>query len=278
MTPSLDHDVARGQPAKKTKTKFIETAITRAAVLRTAVMWLAILTAADVLIRWLKIPSYILPPPSAVAHTFIAEFPWIAAHSWITIQEILGGFALAILLAIVIALLLVSFPLARRTFFPLLVSLQAFPKEALAPLLIMWLGFSMLPKILLAAAIAFFPILVAIIVGLEKFDPKLRLLAASMGASRTRTFFSFRAWDALPAFFGALRVGVTLAAVGAVLGEFLGSDNGIGYVVLSASRNLDGEMLYGSLVLLVALCIGFTAIIDRIERWLLPTTRAERLA
>jgi NitT/TauT family transport system permease protein len=231
----------------------------------------------ELIVRFLHIPSYIVPTPSGVVRTFFSEFWWIAGHSWITIQEILGGFALAIVLAVIIALLLVSFPHARRAFFPLFVSMQAFPKEALAPLLIVWLGFTMLPKVLLAAAIAFFPILVATIVGLEKFDPRLRLLAASMGASRARTFFSFRAWDALPSFFGALRVGVTLAAVGAVLGEFLGSDNGIGYVVLSASRNLDGEMLYGSLVLLVALCIGFTATIDRIERWLLPTTRIERL-
>jgi NitT/TauT family transport system permease protein len=249
----------------------------RKPVFGTAIMWLGILVALDLLVRFLKVPSYIVPTPYGVANTFVSEFSWIAGHSWITIQVILAGFALAIFFAVVIALALVSFPRARRTFFPLFVSMQAFPKEALAPILIMWLGFTMLPKILLAAAIAFFPILVAVIVGLEKFDPKLRLLAASMGASQARTFFSFRAWDALPAFFGALRVGVTLAAVGAVLGEFLGSDNGIGYVVLSASRNLDGEMLYASLVILVALCIGFTAAIDRIERWLLPTTRIERL-
>jgi NitT/TauT family transport system permease protein len=246
-------------------------------VVRTAVMWAGIIVLLDLVVRFLKIPSYIVPTPYGIASTFFSEFWWIAGHSWVTIQEIIAGFAMAIILAIAIALLLVSFPRARRTFFPLFVSMQAFPKEALAPLLIMWLGFTMLPKVLLAAAIAFFPILVAVIVGLDKFDPKLRLLAASMGASRARTFFSFRAWDALPAFFGALRVGVTLAAVGAVLGEFLGSDNGIGYVVLSASRNLDGELLYASLVILVAVCIGFTAIIDQIERWLLPTTRIERL-
>jgi NitT/TauT family transport system permease protein len=250
----------------------------RTAFIKTLVMWLGMLGLVELFVRFFQIPSYIFPAPLAVARTFVTEFWWIAGHSWVTIQEILGGFALAIALAISIALLLISFPRARKTFFPLFVSLQAFPKEALAPLLIMWLGFSMLPKTLLAASIAFFPMLVAIIVGLEKFDPRLRVLAASMGASPARTFFSFRAWDALPSFFGALRVGVTLAAVGAVLGEFLGSDRGIGYVVLSASRNLDGEMLYGSLVILVALCLGFTTIIDRIERWLLPTTKIERLA
>jgi NitT/TauT family transport system permease protein len=168
--------------------------------------------------------------------------------------------------------------LFRRAVYPLMVSAQAAPKEALAPLFIMWFGFTMLPKILMAAVIAFFPILVSTAVGLERFDRRLRLLAASVGAGPFKTFVSFRAWAALPSFFGSLRLGVTLATVGAVIGEFLGSDDGIGYLVLSASRRLDGELLYASLIILVALCMGLVALVDALESRLLRGVRREQFS
>lgn len=236
-------------------------------------IWAILLGLLEFGLRFAAIPSYILPTPSGVAAAFMSEFRDIAWNSWITAQEILLGLAIAFICALATAVAILAFPTLRRTLMPLMAAAQASPKEAIAPLLVMWFGFTMLPKVILAAAIPFFPLLIAIVVGLERFDPKVRFLAASMGAGPVRTFFSFRAWSALPSFFGGLRVGITLAAVGAVLGEFIGSDDGIGYLVLSASRNLDGELLYASLVILVALCLGFTAIINAIEGWLLPMNK-----
>lgn len=236
-------------------------------------IWVILLGILEVGLRFAALPSYILPTPLGVASAFMTELPDIAWNSWITVQEIMLGLAIAFVCALVTAIAILAFPTFRRTVMPLMAAAQASPKEAIAPLLVMWFGFTMLPKVILAAAIPFFPLLIAIVVGLERFDPRVRLLAASMGAGPVRTFFSFRAWSALPSFFGGLRVGITLAAVGAVLGEFIGSDDGIGYLVLSASRNLDGELLYASLVILVALCLVFTAIINAIEGWLLPMNK-----
>jgi len=244
---------------------------------RTALIWILVLTGLEIGLRLADVPSYILPTPSSVVLAFWQQFGWIAWHSWITVQEIFLGLALAVLCAVVVAVLIQASPMLHKTLMPLMVAAQASPKEAVAPLLVMWFGFTMLPKIILAAAIAFFPVLIGIVVGLDRFDRKLRLLAASMGMGPVRTFFSFRAWVALPAFMGALRVGITLAAVGAVLGEVIGSDDGIGYLVLSASRTMDGALLYASLVILVALSLGFTAVINRLERWLLPMSGAKTL-
>lgn len=236
-------------------------------------LWLAVLGLADLAVRIFHVPSYVIPAPSEVLLTFLKEWRTILDNALITTIEILAGFFLALALALFTALVFLGVPWLRRAFFPLVVAAQAFPKEAIAPVLIMWMGFAMMPKILLAAAIAFFPIFAATLLGLERFDPKLKRLAETMGAGPIRTFFSYRAWAALPSFFSALRVGISLSAVGAIVGEFLGSDNGIGYLALSASRNLDGNMLFASLAVLVALCLFLIASIDRLERWLLPASK-----
>ncbi|MQB01311.1 MAG: ABC transporter permease subunit [Actinobacteria bacterium] len=241
-------------------------------------LWAGLVAAWELALRVFDVPVHVLPTPSGVVRAFVGEIGWIAEHSWVTVQEILAGLGLAVVTAVPLALVLVSSKLFRRAVYPIMVSAQAAPKEALAPLFIMWFGFTMLPKILMAAVIAFFPILVSTAVGLGRFDDRLRLVAASIGASRIRTFVSFRAWAALPAFFGSLRLGVTLATVGAVIGEFLGSDNGIGYLVLSAARRLDGELLYASLIILVALCLGLVALVDVVEARLLRGTRREQFA
>lgn len=228
-------------------------------------IWVVTIAGWEWLLSLVEVPTYIVPSPSGVARAFISDIGWIASHSLVTAAEIAAGLGVAVALAVPLAVILVSVPPFRRAVYPLMVFAQAAPKEALAPLFIMWFGFSMLPKILLAAVIAFFPLLISTTVGLGRFDETLRRLARSIGASRTKTLLSFRVWVALPSFFGGLRLGVTLAAVGAVIGEFLGSDNGIGYLVLNASRRLDGEMLYASLIILVALVLGLVWLVDTTE-------------
>lgn len=246
--------------------------------LQTLGIWVAIIAVWELVLAAVDVPTYIVPAPSGVVGAFLSDVGWIAGNSLVTAAEILLGLGIAVILAVPVAIVLVGVPLFRKAVYPLMVSAQAAPKEALAPLFILWFGFTMFPKILLAAVIAYFPVLVATAVGLGRFDERLRRLAASMGASRLKTLLSFRVWVALPSFFGGLRLGVTLAAVGAVIGEFLGSDNGIGYMVLNASRRLDGETLYASLIILVALVLGIVWLIDALEARLLHRPRAMDLA
>jgi len=194
----------------------------------------------------------------------------------VTTAEILMGLLIGAAGALVWAVAFVSIPAARRALYPMMIAAQSAPKEALAPIFIIWWGFSSLPKVVMAALISFFPMLVATVVGLERFTEQQRLLAASMGAGRLRTFFSFRVWVALPSFLSGLKLGVTLSAVGAVLGEYLGSDRGLGYQILSASRRLNGGLLYASLIALIAVVWLLVRAVDVGEAWMLRGTRSAR--
>lgn len=230
----------------------------------------------QLLVSVTEIPDYLVPTPSQVVEAFTTNPGFLASNMAVTAVEIIVGLGIGVAGAIIWAVVLVSFAPVRRAVFPLMVAAQSAPKEALAPIFIIWWGFSLLPKVVMAALISFFPMLVATVVGLERFTERHRLLAASMGAGRLRTFFSFRLWTALPSFFSGVRLGVTLAAIGAVLGEYLGSDRGVGYLILSSSRRLDGGLLYASLFALIVMSWAFVLIVDLVDRWLLRGLRSQR--
>jgi NitT/TauT family transport system permease protein len=243
-----------------------------------AIVWSAALVAWEVIVRTADVASYVLPAPSAIVRSLFTNSSLITEHVLVTAQEILLGLALATAGALVWGVALVAYSPLRRFTYPLLIAAQSAPKEAFAPIFVIWFGFSLVSKVLMAALISFFPILVATMVGLESFDPGHRLLAASLGASKVKTFFSFRIWNAMPSFLSGVRLGVTLSAIGAVLGEFLGSDRGIGYLVLASSRQLDGEMLFASLVALSLVTWVMVGAIDLTERILLKGSRSTKLA
>jgi NitT/TauT family transport system permease protein len=241
-------------------------------------LWSTISIAALIAVWWAvtaawNIPAYLVPPPGDVFRAFSADPSFFLSNMWVTASEILLGLGLAIVGAVVWAVLLVSLGTLRRAVFPLMVAAQSAPKEALAPIFIIWWGFSLLPKIVMAALIAFFPMLVATVVGLERFTEQQRLLALSMGAGPLRRFFSFRLWVALPSFLSGVRLGVTLAAIGAVLGEYLGSDRGVGYLILSSSRVLNGGLLYASLIALIIMSWVLVRMVDLAESWMLRGAR-----
>ena len=222
------------------------------------------------------LPGYLLPPPGEVWTALRDNVGFFLSHTQVTATEILLGLALAMGGAVAWALLIVSIPAVKKAVFPLMVAAQSAPKEALAPIFIIWWGFSSLPKVMMAALIAFFPMLVATVVGLERFSDQQRLLVASMGTGPIRRFFSFRLWVAVPSFLSGVRLGVTLAAIGAVLGEYLGSDEGLGFLIVTSARRLNGGFLYGSLIALMVMSWGMVRAVDVVETRLLRGTRAAR--
>jgi NitT/TauT family transport system permease protein len=232
-------------------------------------VWQVIVTRTD-------IPDYLLPAPSEVLEVFTTSPGFILSHTGVTAFEIVVGLGIGIAGALLWAVILVAFDPIRRAVFPLMVAAQSAPKEALAPIFIIWWGFASLPKIVMAALVSFFPMLVATVVGLERFTEQHRLLASSMGAGRMRTFFSFRIWTALPSFLSGIRLGVTLAVIGAVLGEYLGSDRGLGYLILGSSRRLNGALLYASLITLMLMSWAMVAVVNVLEAVLLRGTRRGR--
>ena len=178
--------------------------------------------------RVLGVPVFLLPPPSAIALSFIENWSLLLFHGWITTAEILLGFALSIVVGIPLALAIFLWPTFSRSILPLLVSTQAMPKVAVAPLFLVWFGFGLLPKVLIAFLIAFFPVVINTAVGLASIEPEKIYLARSMGFGASATFFKIRLPNALPAIFGGLKISITLAVVGAVVGEFVGGDAGLG--------------------------------------------------
>src|SRR5438034_2022251 len=185
--------------------------------------------------RVLGVPLFLLPPPSAIAASFAANSFLLLSHGWITTLEILLGFALSIGIGIPLALAIFLSPVFSRSILPLLVSSQAMPKVAVAPLFLVWFGFGLLPKVLIAFLIAFFPVVINTAVGLASIEPEKIHLARSMGFGATATFFKIRLPNALRAIFGGLKISITLAVVGAALGEFGGGEAGLAQLLRVAN-------------------------------------------
>lgn len=235
-----------------------------------AVTVLVMLLIWEIAVHAFAIPEYLLPLPSAVAAALVREAGYLAPHLAITSLETILGFLLAIVVGILLALLIVVSPTLEATIYPLLVASQSIPKVAIAPLLIVWTGIGLLPKVLVAFLIAFFPIVIDTVVGLRSVEPEAIQLGRSMGASQAKIFWKIRFPAALPNIFAGLKVAVTLAVVGAVVGEFLQADRGLGYALLQANATINTTLSFAVVFLLSAVGIVLFIIVDIIERLTIP--------
>jgi NitT/TauT family transport system permease protein len=239
-------------------------------ILSPILVLLAALMLWEVGVRVFKVPAYILPPPSQIAAVIQEKLPLLVKHGWVSTTEIVLGFLLSVLVGIPLALATCLWPAFARSVYPLLVSSQAVPKMAVAPLFIVWFGFGLMPKVLIAFLIAFFPIVINTVVGLAAIEPEKIYLARSMGLSGTATFFKIRLPNALPSIFGGLKIAITLAVVGAVVGEFVGGDAGLGYLLMSANGSMDTPLLFAGLVGLTLIGVVLFMAIEIAERFAIP--------
>lgn len=224
-----------------------------------------------------KVPPYLLPLPGAVYDRIASDLPFLAWQSAITIEETLGGFALSIVLGIPIAIVLVASRTLDRALMPWLILSQTFPKIALAPLIVVWFGLGLWPKLLVTFLVAFFPIVISTIVGLRSVEREMIELAQSMRASRLQMFCHFRIPLALPNIFAGLKVSVAFAVVGAVIAEWVGATAGLGYLLLQANANLDTTLLFAVLVALMVIGITLYYVVEVIERLCIPWHAVIRL-
>ncbi|MFC4630973.1 ABC transporter permease [Promicromonospora alba] len=222
------------------------------------------------------VPAYLVPAPGAVAETMVADWAMLLEHTWVTTLETIVGFVLAAVIGVATAVLLVYSRTAEKSLYPLILFAQVIPKIAIAPILVVWFGFGMTPKIVLAVLIAFFPVVVSAVAGLRSVDPELLEMSATMGASRWKTFRKIRFPGALPQLMSGLKVAVTLAVVGAVVGEFVGADRGLGYVLLLASGNLDAPLLFADLILMSLIGVVLFVLVEVLERLLIPWHASRR--
>lgn len=224
----------------------------------------------EIAIPLFDLPAYLLPPPLAVLERLWSDAAFLGYHSGITSIETLGGFVLSIVIGIPLGILLVWSRPLERAIMPLLVVSQAFPKVAVAPLIIIWFGLGLFPKVLIAFSVAFFPIVVSTVAGMRSVDADLNDLARSMRAGAWRTFLRIRLPYAMPQIFSGLKVAIAFATVGAVVGEWVGAESGLGYVLLSANANLDTTLLFAVLVALMLIGLIFYYLVEFSERFLIP--------
>jgi NitT/TauT family transport system permease protein len=217
-----------------------------------------------------KVPAYILPPPQDVYQALIEKVDILFRHSRVTVYSTLGGLSLSIVIGVPFAMLLVWSRTIERAIMPLLVFSQCFPKIAIGPLLIVWFGWGIFPKVLISFIIAFFPIVIQTALGLKSVENDELDLIRIMSPSAYQVFTKIRIPNALPYFFGGLKVAVTLSLIGAIVGEFIGSDSGLGYLLQFANTELDTELLFAALVFLMVLGGILFLVVIQLEKWLWP--------
>jgi NitT/TauT family transport system permease protein len=214
----------------------------------------SLLLAAAILIVWqVAVPlsglsEFVLPTPLAIARRMVTDFPLLAFHSYITLLEVLAGFFAGVVIGIPLALAIFYSKVFERAVYPMLVALQTVPKIALAPLLVLYLGYGWAPKISLAFLISFFPIVISTVVGLQSLDKALVNMVRSMGSSEWQTFFKVRLPAALPSIFGGLKVAISLAVIGAIIGEYIAAERGLGYLQLQANSQFDTTLNFATVV------------------------------
>ncbi|MFD7711513.1 ABC transporter permease [Streptomyces sp. NPDC059785] len=219
------------------------------------------------------IRPFLLPSPADVVRAFDRLPGYLLRQTWRTFTETAVGFGLAVGAGLVTAVLLTASRAVERSVMPLLVAVNAVPKIAVAPLLVVWLGFGTAPKVVMVALLAWFPVVVATMAGLTSVPLELTELARSLAASRWQTYRKLRIPWALPQVFTGLRLAVTLAVVGAVVGEFAGGDQGLGYVIVASGGSADTPLAFAAMALLSIMSVLLFYLVVLLERLLLPWAR-----
>jgi NitT/TauT family transport system permease protein len=222
-----------------------------------------------------RIPAYLLPGPGAVFSRLVTDAGLLWNHSQVTLTEILLGFGLTVVSAIPLGLLIALSPLAKQLVYPPVMLMQLVPKIAVAPLFLVWLGFGIESKVLLTVLMTFFPLLLASISGFQILDDRLLYLTKSMGATGWQTFRYLRFPAALPVIFAGIKTSATIAATAAIVAEFVGSNKGLGYVLLRGTSTMDIELVFAVLVVLTLVGIALNYLVEFCEWAMTPWQRAK---
>jgi NitT/TauT family transport system permease protein len=220
-----------------------------------------------------SIRPFLLPSPPDVVSAFDKLPSYLLQQALTTVQEAAEGFFIAVLIGLPLAAVLTSSRLIQRAVMPILVATNAIPKVAVAPLLIVWLGFDQLPKVIMVVVICFFPIVVSAMSGLSTTPADLGELARSMSASRWQTYIKIRVPWALPQIFVGLKVAISLAVIGAVVGELSGGSEGLGSVILTSGASADTPTAFAAIAILAVIGIGLFYLVVLAEYLLLPWVR-----
>ncbi|MCO6005534.1 ABC transporter permease [Actinoallomurus purpureus] len=243
---------------------------------RPVALLVALLVAWWVITAAKLVETYLVPSPAKTLQVMSDKWGYIWHHTWVTTYETLLGFVIATIVGVLAAVIMVYSTAIEKTLYPVLLFAQVIPKVAIAPLLVVWLGFGLAPKVVVAVLIAFFPVVISMVTGLKAVDPEMIQLSATMGAGPLQTFSKIRFPASLPHLFSGLKVAVTLAVTGAVVGEFVGANEGLGYVIQQANGNLDTPMLFAGLIVMSLIGVVLFVLVEFAEKLLLPWHASRR--
>ena len=224
---------------------------------------------------WGGMPPYVLPEPSSVLDAGREFFPVLLENTLATVGGVLIAFCVSVVLGVSLGALIAGSRIAERMLYPPLLISQAIPTIAVAPLFLLWFGFGLLPKVLLATMIAFFPLVISTVTGLQSVPNEMKQLIRTMGGGRLTVFRKVSMPYAMPSIFGGLKLAMTFSLIGQIIGEFVGANSGLGYLVLTASGQLNTEFLFAALFFLagigLALFYSVVAVQAVFFKWTLPS-------
>ncbi|MEX0805658.1 MAG: ABC transporter permease [Candidatus Binatia bacterium] len=244
-------------------------------VLRITIFYVAAILLWEGLIKLLHVPDWLVPAPSQILDVIVDKNSVMLYHTLVTLEATVLGFVLALGVGVVCAIGIVHFPLLRDTLYPTLIMFNSFPKVAIAPLFVVWIGVGIESKIANAFLTALFPIVLNTIMGLTDMDGELLELVRSMSRSRWVLFWKIRLPHSLPYLFAGCKIAISLAVIGAIVGEFISGRAGLGYLILSANNYFNTPMAFTALLYLVLMSLALYGMVILAEKLILPWYRRE---
>ena len=231
-------------------------------------LFIVVIAGWEAAIRILEVPKIVVPAPSSVAVALWAGLRSgeILTHFWVTLYEVMAGFGVGALLGLGLGVLVAQFPLAERVLYPYIVAFQTIPKVAIAPIIVIWFGYGIASKVVITATIAFFPVLANTIAGLRAVPREQLELMVAFTATRWQVFRMLRFPQSLPFVFVGLDIAIVLSVIGAIVGEFVGSHAGLGYLILQGNLHLDMATVFAQLIVLSLMGVGLHLIIVAVQR------------
>lgn len=221
----------------------------------------------------LAVPRWLLPSPGDILGALLSTHRLLAAHAWVTLQEVLVGFGLAFVVGVALAVGIAYSRTLERAVYPFVIASQTIPVIAIAPILMIWFGYGLLPKVIIVALICFFPIAVNMVDGLRSVDPELVNLMRTMGASRWQVFAKAQLPTSLPFLFSGTKIAVAVSVIGAVIGEWVGASAGLGYFMVRSKSQFLTDRIFAAILVLSVMAIALFTLVALLERHLLPWYR-----
>ncbi len=237
----------------------------------------AALLAWELLARLGRVEDYLLPSPTEVVRALVSDGDLLLPDAWVTFKEVLVGFAIALLAGVTIAVALHSSAVLRRATYPLVVASQAIPVVVIAPILVIWFGYGIGPKLIVIALICFFPIVVNTLDGLQSVSRRQIAMMRTLGANRRATLRRLELPAALPSIFSGAKIAVAVAVIGAVFGELIGSDAGLGHSIQISTAQLETARVFAAVALLATMAIALFCLVAAVERITVPWSNKEEV-